>query len=286
MRTISDIYRLRQIITDWRSQGLRIALVPTMGNLHSGHLHLVEHAQSLASKVVTSIFVNPMQFDRRDDLEAYPRTLDTDRRKLEALESDLLFAPNLGEIYPQGFEHTTRVEVPGLSDILCGANRPGHFRGVATVVTKLFNMVQPDVAIFGQKDYQQLLIIRRLTTDLNMPIEVVGATTVRESDGLAMSSRNGYLTEDERKRAPALYRILNEIVERVKHGDRNYPRLEQYAAQQLEKIDLKPEYISVRRQQDLGSAETWDKELVILAAAWLGKARLIDNTSFCLKRTG
>lgn len=286
MRTISDIYRLRQIITDWRSQGLRIALVPTMGNLHRGHLHLVEHAQSLASKVVTSVFVNPMQFDRRDDLEAYPRTLDADRRKLEALESDLLFAPNLGEIYPRGFEHTTRVEVPGLSDILCGANRPGHFRGVATVVTKLFNMVQPDVAIFGEKDYQQLFIIRRLTTDLNMPIEVVGAKTVRESDGLAMSSRNGYLTEDERKRAPALYRILNETVERVKHGDRNYPRLEQYAAQQLEKFDLKPEYISVLRQQDLGPAETGDNELVILSAAWLGKARLIDNISFSLKQTG
>ena len=285
MRTISEIRRLRQIVTDWRLQGLRVVLVPTMGNLHRGHLHLVEHAQSLASKVVTRVFIKPMQFDNKDDLAAYPRTLEDDRDKLEALGTDLMFAPDLTEIYPRGFEHTTRVEVPELSDILCGANRPGHFHGVATVVTKLFNMVQPDVAVFGEKDYQQLLIIRRMTADLNLPIEVVGVATVRESDGLAMSSRNGYLSQDERRRAPILYRTLTETAERVQHGDRDYPMLERYAAHQLERFGLKPEYISLRRQQDLGTPAAGDNDLVILCAAWLGKARLIDNITFSLKQT-
>ena len=248
-----------------------------MGNLHAGHLCLIKHARGWATKVVVSIFVNPMQFDRADDLAAYPRTLEQDRRKLYELDTELLFTPGLNEVYPHGVENSVRVEVPGLCDILCGANRPGHFRGVATVVTKLFNMVWPDVAIFGEKDYQQLILIRRLVVDLSLPIEIAAVPTQREPDGLAMSSRNHYLSPAERQLAPSLYRILQDSARAIEAGERDYRILEHYSVQRLEQEGLRPDYFSICRQDDLTTAELGDDRLAILAAAWLGKARLIDN---------
>ncbi len=208
MITLDQIEPLRAQIAAWRSQGERTAFVPTMGNLHAGHLDLVRRARQLAPRVIVSIFVNPLQFGPTEDLAAYPRTLAADTRLLAQAQADLLFAPSVGEIYPQGQQGQCRVEVPGISEMLCGASRPGHFVGVATVVCKLFNMVQPDVAVFGEKDFQQLLVIRRMVADLCMPVEIVGAPTVREADGLAMSSRNGYLTTQERARAPQLFATL------------------------------------------------------------------------------
>ena len=277
MLTITEILPLREVLAQWRLQGERISFVPTMGNLHAGHLCLVKQARASTSKVIVSIFVNPIQFDRADDLAAYPRTLAQDHRKLSEIDADILFAPGVEEIYPYGIENTTRVEVPSLSYILCGASRPGHFRGVATVVTKLFNMVQPDVAVFGEKDYQQLLLIRRLVADLSMPVEITAVPTQRESDGLAMSSRNRYLDPLERKKAPILYRTLQDMAEAVHIGERDYRKLEQQASQRLAISGLRPDYISICRQHDLATAEIGDDALVILAAAWLGKARLIDN---------
>lgn len=280
--TLTDIASLREARAQWRAQGERTALVPTMGNLHRGHLRLVEAAQTQAARVVVSVFVNPMQFDRADDLAAYPRTLEDDGRKLREVGADLLFAPEMAVIFPNGHAHTTWVEVPGLSDVLEGASRPGHFRGVATVVTKLFNMVQPDVAVFGGKDYQQLLVIRRLTADLNLPIGIAGVATEREPDGLAMSSRNGYLSGDERRQAPGLYRVLRELADLIRGGAGEYPALERQAVSRLKTLRFKPDYISVRRQQDLAPPAPQDGALVVLGAAWLGKARLIDNVSLDL----
>ena len=283
MLTLDDVPAVRQVLSGWRDQGERIGLVPTMGNLHEGHLSLVKQAIELASQVVVSVFVNPMQFDRADDLAAYPRTLKQDAAKLAELNVDLLFAPSVNAVYPMGFEETTRVEVPGLSNTLCGASRPGHFRGVTTVVTKLFNIVQPDLAVFGEKDYQQLVIIRRLTADLHVPVEIIGCPIVREADGLAMSSRNSYLTEAQRARAPALHQTLQSMVESIKSGNRDYHALEREGIRRLNQNGFKPDYLSVRRQQDLAEAGAFDDKLVVLAAAWSGKARLIDNVPLSLK---
>lgn len=270
------VAELRAQIRAWRAAGERIAFVPTMGNLHAGHLSLVREGRACTDRVVASIFVNPLQFGPSEDLDAYPRTLDADRRQLDATGCDLLFIPSVGEMYPHGQDTQTRVEVPGISDILCGASRPGHFVGVATVVCKLLNMVQPDVALFGEKDFQQLLVIRRLVEDLAMPIEIVGVPTARESDGLAMSSRNGYLTADERTLAPALYRVLNATAEAVRTGE-PIAHAERSGLDALEAAGLRPDYLSVRRTEDLAPAGPEDQALVILAAAYLGRARLIDN---------
>ena len=283
MLTITDTLSLRERVAEWRLYGERIAFVPTMGNLHAGHLDLIERAKCVAPKVVVSIFVNPMQFDRADDLAAYPRTLEEDRFKLDEIATDLLFIPDVSQVYPLGVEHSTRVEVPGVSDILCGASRPGHFRGVATVVSKLFNMVQPDIALFGEKDFQQLMLIRRLVTDLSLPIEISAVPTRREADGLAMSSRNNYLDAKERQQAPRLYQILTNMAKTIQSGERDYRELEQQAVHQLDACGMKPDYVSICRQSDLNAAEFGDDELVILAASWLGKARLIDNILVCLK---
>jgi pantoate--beta-alanine ligase len=282
MLTVSKIAQLDKVLAEWRSQGERIALVPTMGNLHAGHLSLVECAKSKATKTVVTVFVNPTQFDRAEDLAAYPRTLTDDQKKLEALEADLLFAPDVAEIYPHGPDNTTYVEVPGLSNILCGASRPGHFRGVATVVVKLFNLVQPHVAVFGDKDYQQLVLLRRMVGDLNFPVEIIGVTTRREPDGLALSSRNNYLTPGERKRAPTLYATLNEMVERIRKGERDYRELETMGTQRLKRLGFQPDYVSICRQQNLAKAEASDGDLVILAAVFIGRARLIDNITLRL----
>ena len=274
--TVRTIAALHQATVPWRAAGERIAFVPTMGNLHAGHLALVREAARVAERVVVSIFVNPLQFDRQDDFQAYPRTLAEDREALAQEAVDLLFLPEVEEMYPRGMEACTRVEVPGLSEVLCGAFRPGHFVGVATVVTKLLNAVRPDVALFGEKDFQQLLVVRRLVEDLNLPVEVRGVPTVREPDGLALSSRNRYLSPEERARAPALYRALLAARERLLAGEPP-GAVEAAGMRELEAAGLRPEYFSVRRREDLEEPGPADGQLVVLAAAWLGRARLIDN---------
>lgn len=277
MITLSAVSELRSQIRAWRSAGERIALVPTMGNLHAGHLKLVQEARRRAERTVVSIFVNPLQFGAGEDFESYPRTLEQDSEQLRGLGTDLLFAPTVAEVYPRPPLEQTLVTVPGLSDILCGATRPGHFAGVATVVCKLFNLVQPDLAIFGEKDFQQLLVIRRMTEDLCLPVEILGYPTQREEDGLARSSRNGYLTPEERPRAAALYRTLQETAAAIRDGRIDYPELEREAAARIAEAGLRPDYFSVRRSDDLAPAGPEDRELVLLTAAYLGRARLIDN---------
>ncbi len=279
--TISKLSELRTQIGEWRRNGERIALVPTMGNLHAGHLDLVHRARERATRTVVSIFVNPMQFGPKEDFAAYPRTLDADREKLRQAGADLVFAPSMNEVYPGGQARQTRVEVPGISDLLCGASRPGHFIGVATVVCKLFNMAQPDVAIFGEKDFQQLMVIRRMTRDLSLPVEIVGAPTMREPDGLAMSSRNGYLNDEERALAPRLYAGLRQAAEALRRGDA-VGQVEADTAHLLEQAGFGPDYLSVRRADDLEPPGEGDRNLVILAAAQLGPARLIDNLRVAL----
>ena len=277
MQILHHISELRAQLAAWRRAGERIALIPTMGHLHQGHIHLVEVARTLANRSVTSIFVNPMQFGPQEDFNSYPRTLQQDSLKLVQAGLDLLFAPSVAEVYPHGLETMTRVEVPDLSDILCGASRPAHFAGVATVVTKLFNMVQPDVALFGEKDWQQLLIIRRMAVDLNVPVEVVGVPTVREADGLAMSSRNSYLSTAERRIAPNLYATLSTAAGRLQGGERDYQAIQEDAWVALEKAGFRPDYFEIRRADDLAEPRREDTKLRILAVAWLGRARLIDN---------
>lgn len=276
MKTIEALEDLREQVRTWRGAGERVAFVPTMGNLHAGHLTLIAEARARAPQVVASIFVNPMQFGPAEDLDAYPRTLARDRELLEAAGCDLLFAPDVATVYRRGSEAQTRVEVPGLSDVLCGESRPGHFRGVATVVCKLFNMVQPDIALFGEKDFQQLLVIRRMVEDLAMPVEIVGVPTVRETDGLAMSSRNGYLSPSERARAPALRRVLTAARQSLLDGNAA-ASVEREAEDALREAGLVPDYVQVRATHDLRPATETDRDLVILAAAYLGRARLIDN---------
>jgi pantoate--beta-alanine ligase len=277
MQILHHITELRAQLTVWWRRGERVALVPTMGNLHAGHIHLVEQASTRADRLVVSIFVNPMQFGPNEDYHGYPRTLAEDCDKLQRLTVDLLFAPSVAEIYPRGLEGTTHVEVTGLSQILCGAVRPLHFRGVATVVSKLFNIVQPRVAVFGEKDWQQLVIIRRMVEDLNFPVDILGVPTVREADGLAMSSRNRYLSAAERAIAPTLFATLSGAAARLKSGQQDYGAIESDAWASLEAAGFRPEYFEVRRAHDLGKPDPVDSELVVMAAAWLGRARLIDN---------
>jgi pantoate--beta-alanine ligase len=275
MQISKHINSLQQELAALTMQGESLALVPTMGNLHAGHMSLVREARKLADRVVVSIFVNPAQFDRDEDLAAYPRTLDEDVAKLEKGRVDLLFVPHSEEIY--GPESTTRIHLAGLADRLEGASRPGHFDGVATIVAKLFNLIQPDVALFGEKDFQQLLVIRRMVEDLNFPVSVMGLPTVREADGLAMSSRNGYLDDEERQRAPRLYACLQEMERALRQGQKDYSGLEQQAMADLENTGFRVDYVSIMAANDLKSPQVDEEELVILASAWLGKARLIDN---------
>ncbi|BCX89277.1 pantoate--beta-alanine ligase [Methylomarinovum tepidoasis] len=276
MRRIDRITDLRACLEGWRRAGQRIALAPTMGNLHEGHLQLVDAARRCGDRVVVSIFVNPLQFGPGEDYDRYPRTLEADCAKLETRGADLVFAPSVAEIYPRSTAESTFVEVLGITEILCGASRPGHFRGVATVVAKLFNIVQPDVAVFGEKDYQQLQVIRRLVADLDFPVEIVGVPIVREADGLALSSRNGYLTPAERARAPLLYRSLCQARDAIAAGERDFTALCRRQLEYLQKAGFRPDYFEIRRP-DLGEAGPDDRPLVILAAAWLGRTRLIDN---------
>lgn len=277
MQTVHTIAELRAQVMAWKRAGEQVAFVPTMGNLHRGHIHLVECARELAPRTVASIFVNPMQFGPSEDFAAYPRTLDADSRQLETAGLDLLFAPSVAEVYPRPLEQMTQVTVPELPTVLCGASRPTHFSGVTTVVSKLFNMVQPDIAVFGEKDWQQLVIIRRMATDLDMPVAIVGVPTVREPDGLALSSRNGYLSAEERAIAPTLYATLRATAERLRAGERDFAALEAEAKAQLASAGFRPDYFEIRRPADLQRPNLEDAELRIFAAAWLGRARLIDN---------
>lgn len=276
MHIARSIAEVREIIRDWRVSGERVAFVPTMGNLHSGHLALVEAAREKADRVVASIFVNPTQFGPNEDFARYPRTEIEDEMKLGKQNVDLLFLPSVEEMYPGGTGETTFVEVPELSEQLCGAHRPGHFRGVATVVARLFNVVQPDVALFGEKDFQQLMVIRRMARDLAFPVEIIGVATSRADDGLALSSRNQYLSAAEREVAPQLRVTLEETAEKVRAGAHDFAALEREAMQSLERLGFEPEYVAVRRALDLENPAAGD-ELVILVAARLGDTRLIDN---------
>lgn len=277
MLIIETIPLLRREIRRWRQEGKRIALVPTMGNLHQGHLTLVEEAKARADVVVVSVFVNPMQFDRPDDLARYPRTLQEDCEKLTRLGVDLVFAPSEKEVYPKGLEQQTYVDVPSLSTMLEGASRPGHFRGVSTVVSKLFNLIQPDIACFGEKDFQQLALIRKMVSDLNFDIDIVGVPIVRGPDGLALSSRNGYLTADERRLAPRLYNIMSHLATQLENGERNIDELLEQATSRLREAGLQPDELFVRDADTLLDVNVDTKTAVILVSAWLGKARLIDN---------
>ncbi len=286
MMIAKSISELRAEIARLRAAGQRIAFVPTMGNLHAGHRHLMERARQHADAVVASIYVNPLQFGPSEDFAAYPRTPGQDRALLEAAGVELLFFPDDAVIYPRGREASTRIEVPGVSDILCGAARPGHFRGVATVVHRLFQLVAPDVALFGKKDYQQLLVIRLMVEDFGLPIEIVGVDTVRAEDGLALSSRNAYLGAAERKAAPQLYACLQALAARIRPRavpEGGYAQDEAQALAELESHGFRPDYMSIRRQQDLALPTPRDGKLVIVAAAWLGRARLIDNLEVELK---
>ncbi|WP_114192757.1 pantoate--beta-alanine ligase [Edaphovirga cremea] len=282
MLIINTLPIMRREIRRWRQEGKRIALVPTMGNLHEGHMTLVDEAKARADVVVVSIFVNPMQFERPDDLARYPRTLQEDSEKLTRRGVDLVFAPAPADIYPKGLESQTFVEVPGISSILEGASRPGHFRGVSTIVSKLFNLVQPDIALFGEKDYQQLALIRKMVADMGYDIDIVGVPTVRAKDGLALSSRNGYLTADERKVAPSLSKIMNALAEQLRNGERHVDQLLDQASEQLRNHGFTPDELFIRDADSLQPLTVESNKAVILMAAWLGKARLIDNQQVSL----
>jgi pantoate--beta-alanine ligase len=277
MEIVTTIAAVRDRVRRWRSEGRRIAFVPTMGNLHPGHVSLIEAARKYGDRFVSSIFVNPMQFGPNEDFAHYPRTPTQDERMLADAGCNLMFMPDVVEVYPNGSDRATRVEVPGLSRILDGEFRPGHFEGVTTVVAKLFHIVEPDVAVFGEKDFQQLTIIRRMVADLCMPVEVVAAPTVRDSDGLAMSSRNQYLTPEERQVAPRIYQTLLAAAKRLRAGENDFAGIERFGVQALEGAGMRPDYFAVRQAQDLGSPLPDTSHLVVLTAARLGKARLIDN---------
>lgn len=282
MRTYSHTARLQSALREFRDRDQNIAFVPTMGNLHQGHLELVRKARQLCDVVVVSIFVNPLQFGPGEDLEAYPRTLAADREKLFAEGVQVLYTPAVEEIYPNGMATQTLVHVPDLGDTLCGSSRPGHFDGVTTVVCKLFNAVQPDIAVFGEKDFQQLSIVRRMVRDLCMTIEIVGVATSRDEDGLARSSRNGYLSAEERRIAPLLHQTLNSCREAIACGFDNFLQLESHARMQLLQAGFEPDYFAIRDANTLHTVTEDTEEIAILAAARLGGTRLIDNVRLAL----
>lgn len=277
MQISDSISHLCATVRQWRRDGLTVGFVPTMGNLHAGHIQLVEEARKVADRVVVSIFVNPSQFGPTEDFERYPRTPTEDMEKLRGAAADLLFLPSVATIYPSDSTAMTFVEVPGLSDDLCGQFRPGHFRGVATVVLKLFNLVQPDVALFGEKDYQQLTIIRRMVRDLNVAVEIIGVPTVREADGLAMSSRNAYLLDAERPKARLIHASLVEAREKLAGGNSRFVDIEKEQAAFLNAEGFRTDYFAIRRLDDLSLPKPDETRLIVLVAAYLGRTRLIDN---------
>ncbi len=277
MRRAATIANVRAAVRAWRRAGERVVFVPTMGNLHEGHMSLIDAAREHGERFIASIFVNPMQFGPNEDFAHYPRTPERDAHMLRAAGCDLMFLPDVAQMYPNGTGHATRVEVPGLSDILCGEFRPGHFQGVTTVVAKLLHICEPDAAVFGEKDFQQLTLIRRMVRDLCMNVRIIAAPTVRADDGLAMSSRNQYLTDAERARAPAIYRTLRAAASRIAAGGRDYDNIEREGLRGLEAEGFRVDYFTVKRAEDLGPPTPESSHLVLLAAAHLGKARLIDN---------
>jgi len=277
MQVIESKQELQEQLDEWRADGEHIALVPTMGNLHAGHVSLVEAAREHAERVVVSVFVNPTQFGEGEDFDEYPRTLERDTRRLRQINADVLFAPDVDTVYPFGIESATVVSVPVLTDEFCGSFRPGHFDGVTTVVARLFALVQPDVAVFGQKDYQQQLVIRHMAADLSLPIEIIVAPTIREDDGLAMSSRNSYLSSEERAVAPKLHATLVGVGEELQNGKRNFEELEEQAGEYLRSLGFRTDYVAVRRAEDLSIPTRDCDEIVVLAAVHLGATRLIDN---------
>lgn len=276
-----QLFKSLQELRAWRAQQTgRIALVPTMGNLHEGHLKLVDLAKQHADVVIVSIFVNPMQFGANEDLDNYPRTLDADCQALAERGAHGVFAPQVSDVYPRGLAVQTYIEVPQISEILCGASRPGHFRGVATIVAKLFNMVQPHTAVFGEKDFQQLQVIRLMTQDLSLPVEVIGMPTERAEDGLALSSRNGYLSPSERQLAPVIYKTLTALADAIHQQGIDDEIALANARHELEEHGFRIDYLELRRRSDLQPARADDHELVVLVAAFLGRTRLIDNLQF------
>jgi len=282
MKIENTIQGVRAALKQARKAGKSIAFVPTMGNLHRGHIALVEEAKRRADFVVSSIFVNPTQFGANEDFASYPRTLDNDAALLAEADCDILFAPSAHEMYPDGKQQATTVSVSGITEFLCGASRPGHFTGVATVVTKLLNIIQPDMAIFGEKDYQQLAVIRRLAAELCIPTTIASMPTQRADDGLALSSRNGYLSAAEREKAPLIYQTLVQLQTAIISGQRDYPTLAQAAREHLSKCGFTPDYVEIR-SADLAPAGKDQTDLVILVAAYLGKTRLIDNIAFSIQ---
>ncbi len=277
MKVVNSKEELNEQLAEWRDEGEHIALVPTMGNLHAGHVSLVELARENAERVVVSIFVNPTQFGKDEDFEQYPRTLEKDTRRLKTISADLIFAPAVETIYPFGVEDATMISVPRITENFCGKSRPGHFDGVTSVVARLFGIVRPDVAVFGQKDFQQQLVIRHMALDLCLPIKIITGETVRDDDGLALSSRNQYLTDDERAIAPLLYEVLVAVGDKLQSGARNFDELEAASARQLSEAGFDVDYFAIRRALNLESPDRDCDELVILVAAKLGNARLIDN---------
>ena len=277
MNTLHSIAQLRAALARARQENKRISLVPTMGNLHAGHIALVEKARQRTDYVVVSIFVNPLQFGANEDLDSYPRTLAEDQRKLLDAGTDLIFAPNVSEMYPEGMEGHTLISVPVVSEGLCGASRPGHFDGVSTVVSKLLNIVQPDLAIFGEKDFQQLAVIRKMSQDLCLPVQIMGEPIVRADDGLELSSRNGYLNEEQRRSAPFLYQTLQHIEQKIISGRRDFAAIIDEARVALVDAGLKPDYLDLRDAETLQPATRDTQDMIILAAVFLGTTRLIDN---------
>ena len=284
MRIAGQLHELRAILSGYRQAGLSVGFVPTMGNLHAGHLALVDAAREECDKVVVSIFVNPMQFGPEEDIDTYPSTPQEDEKALLEHGTAILYRPLVTDVYPVGLESQTRVEVPGLSGMLCGLSRPGHFTGVTTVVNRLFNQVQADKAFFGKKDYQQFLLIRKMVNDLAMNIEIVGIDTVRLDSGLAMSSRNNYLSANELIQAAGLYHVIQEVAGQYCTDEANRNIIVEHGIAELQNMGFVPDYLTVRRQTDLNEPEAGDENLVVLAAAWLGKTRLIDNLEFVLAK--
>jgi pantoate--beta-alanine ligase len=277
VKTIATVAELSELVDAWRQAGERVALVPTMGNLHAGHMSLVELAAKNAERVIVSVFVNPTQFGPNEDYSEYPRTPETDADQLSRAGVDVLFMPTVEEMYPGGLEGSTEVRVVEISDILCGASRPGHFAGVTSVVCRLFNMTTPDVAVFGQKDYQQLVILRKMVSDLHLPVKVLAGATERAENGLALSSRNNFLSDADKEQAAIIFSSLSAAGDKLQAGGSDLSAVENAGRQALQAAGLEPEYFTVRRADDLALPDAHDAELVVLSAARLQGVRLIDN---------
>ncbi len=282
MYQASSVIELSQYVQHWKDHDQSIAFIPTMGNLHAGHMSLIEKGQSLCDRSICSIFVNPMQFGPNEDWNHYPRTLDTDLEKLEATGCDLVYMPTASELYPGGLDRISHVQVTDLTDHYEGAHRPGHFTGVATVVLKLFNIVKPDVSVFGKKDYQQYRVISKMVEDFNFDVQIIGQETTRETSGLAISSRNQYLDETQKQKAATIYRLLRQTALQISEGERDFEKLQQRAVTSLDEAGFKTDYFAICNAETLLPASAEDRDLVILVTAAIGPTRLLDNIEISL----